>query len=64
MTCSSYKNIAPESDWEWIYENNTDKQFEIAENIRKRLKQRRTKIDNYEAGHPQELADSKAPGHC
>ena len=64
MTCNSYKNIAPESDWELIYENNTDKQFEIAENISKRLKQRRTKIDNYEAGHPQELADSKAPGHC
>ena len=64
MTCNSYKNIAPESDWELIYENNTDKQFEIAENISKRLKQRRTKIDNYEAGHPQELAYSKAPGHC
>ena len=64
MSCKSYQNIAPEPDWEWIYENNTDKQFEIAENISKRLKQRRTKIDNCEAGHPQEIADSIAPGHC
>ena len=51
---------ASESDWELIYENNTDKQCEIAENISKGLKQGRTKITNHEAGYPQELADSKA----
>ena len=36
----SYKNVASESEWELIYEKNTDKQFEIAENISKGLKQR------------------------
>ena len=64
MSCNSYENITPRLDWESINSNNPDEQFEIALNVRKRLKVRSMTIDNYEAGHPQVVSDSKAPGDC
>ena len=64
MSCNSYKNIAPRLDWETINGNNPDEQFEIALNVKKRVKVRNMTIENYEAGHPQVVSDSKAPGDC
>ena len=49
---------------EEIFENYPDDQFEIAENIKKRQRQRTKKIEQYEAGHPPLLTDSKAPVDC
>ena len=48
MSCKSYKNIAPRLDWETINGNNPDEQFEIALNVRKRLKVRNMRIEIYE----------------
>ena len=64
MSCNSYKNITPRSDWESNNRNKPDEQFEIALNVQKRLKVRSMTIDNYEAGHRQGASDSKAPGDC
>ena len=64
MSCKAYENIAPIINWEKMYGNEPDEQFKIAINIRKRLKQRNSKIENYEAGHLQNIADSMAPGDC
>jgi hypothetical protein len=61
MICKAYRNITPENNWKLIYDGDTDKQFEIAENIRKRQIQRIKKIMDYEAGHPQEHSDTRAP---
>ena len=36
MNCESYENITPEKNWKLMFDENTDKQFEIAEKIRKR----------------------------
>ena len=35
MICKAYKNITPEHNWKLIYDGDTDKQFEIADNIKK-----------------------------
>jgi hypothetical protein len=64
MSCSSYENIPTEETWKLIIEGDPDDQFKIAENIRKRQKLRNKKIDEYEAGHPQEWSDSRTPGDC
>ena len=64
MSCNAYTNIAIETDWKLIFEDNPETQFRVAENIRKRLRIRKRKIQDYEAGHPQEYADSRAPGDC
>ena len=47
-----------------MFENDPDDQFEIAENIKKRQRQRSKKIEQYEANHPPLLTDSKAPVYC
>ena len=36
MTCKAYKNIRPGNDWKLILDDCPDKQFEIAENIKKK----------------------------
>ena len=54
----------PIINWGKMYENEPDEQFKIAKNVRKRLKQRNGKIENYEAGHLHNIADSMAPGNC
>ena len=43
MICKAYKNITPEHNWKLIYDGDTDKQFEIADNIKKIQRQRRRK---------------------
>ena len=55
MTCKAYKNITPGYDWKLILDDYPDKQFEIAENIKRRQIQRKQKIEKYEAGHPQDI---------
>ena len=40
------------------------KKIEIAKNVRKRSQPRRIIIDHYEAGHPQEHSDTRAPVDC
>ena len=55
MTCKAYKNITPGCDWKLILDDYPDKQFEIAENIKRRQIQRKQKIEKYEAGHPQDI---------
>ena len=64
MSCNSHKNRAPRLHWETINGNNQDEQFEIALNVKKRVKVRNMRIENYEACHPQVVSDSKAPGDC
>ena len=64
MQCNAYKNIPPTHPWRKILGNNPDEQFEIAENIKKRQRQRSTKIENHEAGQPEDVTDSMAPGYC
>jgi hypothetical protein len=64
MSCNAYTNVEIETDWKSIFEDNPETQFRVAENIRKRLRIRKRKIQDYEAGHPQEYADSRAPGDC
>ena len=64
MTCKSYGIITSEHSWRLLLENNPDIQFEIAENIKRRLTIRKKIIELYEAGHPQDIADSRAPGDC
>ena len=44
--------------------NNPKEQFEIANNIKKRQRQRNTQNDNHEAGQPVEVTDSMASGYC
>ena len=61
MSCNTYENITPIHSWKTIFENNPDEQFEIAENIKKRQRQRNRKIEMHEAGHLHILSDSKAP---
>ena len=39
MSCKTYENVAPVSNWEKMYQN---EQFEIAKNVIMRLKQRNT----------------------
>ena len=46
-----------------MLENNPEEQYEIADNIKKRQSQRNTKIDNHEAGEPEEVTGSIAPGY-
>ena len=64
MSCNSYQNEPPAFNFELIYGNNPDEQFEIAKNVRNRLKIRNLIIENYEAGYPQDFFDPMAPGHC
>ena len=64
MSCNAYTNVAIETDWKSIFEDIPETQFRVAENIRKRLRIRKRKIQDYEAGLPQEYADSRAPGDC
>ena len=40
MGCKAYENVAPINYWRKMFENDPDDQFEIAENIRKRQRQR------------------------
>ena len=63
MNCTAYGSNAPGINWKHLFENIPDKQFEIAEIIKRRLTIRKKVIKNYEAGHPQG-ADSRAPGDC
>ena len=55
MTCKAYRNIAPRNDWKLMFNDDPDKQFDIAENIKRRQKQRKEKIEKYEAGQPQDI---------
>ena len=64
MSCNSYQNEPPAFNFELIYGNTPEEQFEIAKNVRKRLKIRSLIIENYEAGYPQDFSDPMAPGHC
>ena len=64
LSCKTYENVAPIINWEKMFENKPDEQFKIAKNIRKRLKQRNARIENYEAGHLHNIADPMAPGDC
>ena len=38
MNCESYQNITPENNWKVMFGEITDKQFEIAEKVRKKKK--------------------------
>ena len=49
---------------EKMFENDPVDQFEIAENNKKIKRQKREKIEQYEAGHPPLVTDSKAPVYC
>ena len=64
MSCNSYQNEPLAFNFELIYQNNPDKQFEIAKHVRKRLKIGSLIIENYEAGYSQDLSDPMASGHC
>ena len=64
MCCNAYENVTPIHSWKKMFENNPDEQFEIAENINKRQRQRNRKIEMLEACHLQIISDSKAPGDC
>ena len=59
LTCSSYKKVAQEHNWKTMLENNTDRQFEIANIVKARQKYRKYIIDIYEAGHLQVFSGSK-----
>ena len=63
MSCTAYGSSAPEISWKLLFKNIPDRQFEIAEIIKRILLIRKKVIENYEAGHPQ-VADSRAPGDC
>ena len=52
MCCKAYENVAPIHHWRKMFDNDPDDQFEIAENIKKRQRQRSKKIEQYEAGQP------------
>ena len=60
MNCESYENITPENNWKVMFGEITDKQFEIAEKVRKIQRKKRKKIYNYEAGHLQYSSDTRA----
>ena len=64
MQCNAYKNIPPIHSWRKMLGNNPKEQFEIANNIKKRQRQRNTQNDNHEAGQPVEVTDSMASGYC
>ena len=64
MQCNAYKNIPPIHSWRKMLGNNPEEQFEIADSIKKRQRQRNTKIEHHEAGQPEEVTDSMAPGYC
>ena len=64
MSCNAYTNIAIETDWKLIFEDNPETQFRVAENIRKRLIIRKRKIQDYEAGHPQGLQETVEQCDC
>ena len=55
MKCKAYRNIAARNDWKLMFNDDPDKQFDIAENIKRRQKQRKEKIEKYEAGQPQDI---------
>ena len=63
MNCTAYESSALGTSGKQLFENIPDKQFEIAEIMKRRLMIRKIVIENCEAGHPQG-ADSRAPGDC
>ena len=61
MCCKSYENCAQVHDWKIMFENDTEKQYEIAQIVSYRQRIRKHTIDKYEAGQPQVSSGSGAP---
>ena len=58
---TAYEDIAQDKDWKILFQDNVDKQYEIAKIVKMRHKVRQDKIDKFEAG---QAGGSGAPGNC
>ena len=53
MCCTSYENCAQVHNRKIMFENDTEKQYEIEKIVSLRQKERKSFIDKFEAGQPQ-----------